>query len=667
MFLSKVTIDFKKISKLRFKKLILWFFIIFISLQILFFIFRNPLINYLTQSKASSFSKNNHAEMHIGKIKFQGVSGIRAENVFLREIGKDTLVKVQSIYARLSFWKLLFFKVSITDFEMFNADLNLVRKDSTDNYSFLLKRKSKEKESIDDEKNYAQRASRLLDLAFNLLPSNVEVKKFKIKANLNDHKISLYLPVFKVEDHQFSSGLTVVEESKLMKWKIEGTLNPGSSEIDCKWYSTDTSKVVLPFLQYKFNTLVAFDTVRFRFYEENGSSSLTRLNGTASVNGLLVNNWRIATTDVILNNASLSYQINIGKNYLELDSTSQAVFNKLVFNPYIRYSPKPDQTLIMKLNKDWFPAQDLFSSLPDGLFYNLNGIEVEGNLSYHFNLDINFNDLNALVFESDLKRDKFRILKPGNTNFSKINEPFMYTAYEHGDPVRTFEVGPGNPNFRTLDEIPEYLKKAVLTSEDGMFFYHRGFIPEAFRSSIIKNIRTKRFARGGSTISMQLVKNVFLNRNKTIARKLEEALIVWLIENNGITTKQRMYEVYLNIIEWGPMIYGANEAAHFYFNKEVSKLTLSEAIYLASIVPHPKTFRYSFDSNGSLKPYLANFYRFVSGKMMKKGFITQLEYDELLPNVELTGPAQKFIMPADSTLSDTTVVINALQEQEELF
>ena len=118
------------------------------------------------------------------------------------------------------------------------------------------------------------------------------------------------------------------------------------------------------------------------------------------------------------------------------------------------------------------------------------------------------------------------------------------------------------------------------------------------------NIKEKRFARGGSTISMQLVKNVFLTRNKTLARKIEEAIIVWLIENENLVSKQRMYEVYLNIIEWGPGIYGINQASHFYFNKRPPDLNLQESVYLASIVPHPKWYKYTFESNGVMRPFL---------------------------------------------------------------
>ena len=139
---------------------------------------------------------------------------------------------------------------------------------------------------------------------------------------------------------------------------------------------------------------------------------------------------------------------------------------------------------------------------------------------------------------------------------------------------------------------------------------------------------------------MQLVKNVFLSRNKTIARKLEEALIVWLIENQGLSSKERMYEVYLNLIEWGPMIYGANEASRYYFNKDASRLTLAEAIFMASIIPRPKWFKYSFDENGHLRESNAGFYQLVSGKMLAKGWITSQDIEKLIPDVELKGPAK---------------------------
>jgi membrane peptidoglycan carboxypeptidase len=201
-----------------------------------------------------------------------------------------------------------------------------------------------------------------------------------------------------------------------------------------------------------------------------------------------------------------------------------------------------------------------------------------------------------------------------------------------------------------------------MTSEDGQFYYHNGFVPDAIRHSIITNIKEKRFARGGSTISMQLVKNVFLNRNKNITRKLEEMLITWLIESRNMISKDRMLEVYLNIIETGPGVYGVNEAAHFYFKKDVSRLTLAESVYLASIVPRPKLFKYSFDKEGNLREYLASYYTLVSSKMLNRGWISQEQYDDLRPEITLNGPARNYIV-TDSVPDE----IEILKERRSFF
>jgi membrane peptidoglycan carboxypeptidase len=116
-----------------------------------------------------------------------------------------------------------------------------------------------------------------------------------------------------------------------------------------------------------------------------------------------------------------------------------------------------------------------------------------------------------------------------------------------------------------LIKFHPYLRKSVLTTEDPSSFSHRGFITEAFKQSIVKNIRTKKFARGASTISMQLVKNAFESGENRIAQT--RGNIIYILENNRIVSKERMLEVYFNIIEWGPNVYGIGEASQFYFQK----------------------------------------------------------------------------------------------------
>jgi membrane peptidoglycan carboxypeptidase len=113
--------------------------------------------------------------------------------------------------------------------------------------------------------------------------------------------------------------------------------------------------------------------------------------------------------------------------------------------------------------------------------------------------------------------------------------------------MRNIIIGPENPNFVPIDQISPYLKNALLTAEDPSFYSHNGFVEASIRSSIITNFKAKAFKRGGSTISMQLAKNVYLNRQKTLARKIEEILIVWIMENGKLSSKQRMFENYLNL------------------------------------------------------------------------------------------------------------------------
>ncbi|MFM9009255.1 MAG: transglycosylase domain-containing protein, partial [Bacteroidota bacterium] len=118
-------------------------------------------------------------------------------------------------------------------------------------------------------------------------------------------------------------------------------------------------------------------------------------------------------------------------------------------------------------------------------------------------------------------------------------------------------------------------------------------------------------------------------------------------------SKERMLEVYLNIIEWGPDVYGIGEASRFYFDKAPVQLTLEESIFLASIVPSPKAFRYRFDSNGQLKPHLGGFYKQVVGRMVRKEMIPQELADGIQPAIRLIGPAAQLVQPIDTIAADT--------------
>jgi monofunctional biosynthetic peptidoglycan transglycosylase len=136
-------------------------------------------------------------------------------------------------------------------------------------------------------------------------------------------------------------------------------------------------------------------------------------------------------------------------------------------------------------------------------------------------------------------------------------------------------------------KISSNLKRAVLAGEDAKFFGHDGFDREALEKAMQENWEKKKFVRGASTISQQLVKNLYLSESKNPLRKLKEAIITWQMEKT--LPKERILEIYLNVIEWGDGVYGAEAASQKYFRKPAANLSSDEAAYLAAMIPNPRT------------------------------------------------------------------------------
>ncbi len=137
-----------------------------------------------------------------------------------------------------------------------------------------------------------------------------------------------------------------------------------------------------------------------------------------------------------------------------------------------------------------------------------------------------------------------------------------------------------------ISRISRHLIHAVIASEDQKFFGHEGVDWEAIGASIEKDIEKRRFAVGGSTISQQLVKNLFFTTEKSLIRKLREMLVVRWVEQD--LSKKRILEIYLNVIEWGDLAYGCEAAARRYYGKSAADLTPEEAAGMAGMIPNPR-------------------------------------------------------------------------------
>ncbi len=165
---------------------------------------------------------------------------------------------------------------------------------------------------------------------------------------------------------------------------------------------------------------------------------------------------------------------------------------------------------------------------------------------------------------------------------------FQITVQDWEGNVKPFTVGPENPFWISLSRTPEHLQKAILAGEDFSFYRHKGVDWFEVKESFLKNIETRSFARGASTISQQLAKNLFLSREKTLTRKLREVLLAWKLEKT--LKKDRILELYLNIVELGDMVYGIGQGSWYHFGKEPSGLSLRESTILAAMLPGPKVY-----------------------------------------------------------------------------
>lgn len=148
-----------------------------------------------------------------------------------------------------------------------------------------------------------------------------------------------------------------------------------------------------------------------------------------------------------------------------------------------------------------------------------------------------------------------------------------------------FVVGPKNSYWAPSDSIPAEMKWAVIVAEDGKFYQHDGIDVKAIKGAIKYDLEKGSFVRGASTITQQLAKNLFLNREKTLTRKLKEIILAKRMEHE--LTKDRILELYLSVIELGPMVYGVGHAAQYYFDKPASDLTPRECAFLAAMLPGP--------------------------------------------------------------------------------
>jgi monofunctional glycosyltransferase len=236
----------------------------------------------------------------------------------------------------------------------------------------------------------------------------------------------------------------------------------------------------------------------------------------------------------------------------------------------------------------------------------------------------------------------FQFIYPDISKLKKENPKktamMEYREDEWRDKGKKFKI---TQKWVPYSRISPYMTKAVLIGEDDKFWQHEGFDYEAMQKAIEKDIKAKKFKLGGSTISQQLAKNLYLSPSKNPVRKIREAIITWRMEK--ALSKKRILEIYLNVAEWGEGIFGIEAASNHYYGIPASSLSPEQSARLASVLPNPRKFNPLREQK-----YVVHRANLIYSIMVKRGIVPP-EYEEISEDKETVSPPETEHVPIEET------------------
>ena len=300
-------------------------------------------------------------------------------------------------------------------------------------------------------------------------------------------------------------------------------------------------------------------------------------------------------------------------------------------------------------------AQVIIESIPYGLRNKLDGLQLEGTYQFELDLEGSVEEIAAMKVNPQVTLSSFAVRRwPAEANISglnkgisrlKLHDPKAVSPHYVNVAPSIYEIKPlrrkkqkklgfadrggfdprhtaadlerHHPNWVPFDNLSEWMIQMITSTEDGDFFFHKGFSFFQMTDAVADALLKGKPLRGASTISMQLIKNAFLGRERSISRKFQEILLTWLMESVARIPKRRILEVYFNLIEFGPELYGLGPAALHYFGKYPVDLSLREAGFLALVIPSPRE-RHEHWENGAVSRRMSNRVNAYIRKMYKK-------------------------------------------------
>lgn len=435
--------------------------------------------------------------------------------------------------------------------------------------------------------------------------------------------------------------------AKRSLWTATGSIKPtmdwssvdGQVAVRAERFSLDKIADVLPASVLEPENTEIDAAIEARF-----SGRRVALSGKLDVSGLSIEHERLASEPVQNATFTLHFDASVDRDRRRLELTAlegkigslsarlagslemPAGSFKFKNGRELKVVPKIDLALRVPRTA----CSKILNSIPGPLVPRLQGFVLQGMFEADLRAKIDFTNIDGLDIGGKVGIDGCQVVRaPADVLALAGPESIMQTVEVPPMPsgkdseIITFDIGPDNPDFVPYDKISPHLIAAIMTTEDSGFFKHHGWVTSGFATALKRNLAGGGFKLGASSITMQMVKNVLLSREKTLSRKFQELFLVWYVEQ--ILSKERILELYFNAIEFGPRLYGIGPAARHYFGKPASELLPVEAAFFSSILPSPKK-RYVQYCHGSLTAQWERYVRRILSKMHERGRLNEDDF-----------------------------------------
>ncbi len=347
-----------------------------------------------------------------------------------------------------------------------------------------------------------------------------------------------------------------------------------------------------------------------------------RFRGSADVQNVLLEHPRLAPEPVPLTarvHARGAVLTEAGERALELDEVAierSGVRLEAALHATWRGAAAMPARATMTVVVPKTDCMALLTAIPVALRPELAGLELEGQFSGRVALRFDRQAPEATELDAAIDTEACRVAREADAGDpASLRTTFSFQPQR--GPRR--HISPGDDAYVSLGRLPEHVWQAFVAAEDGRFFAHHGFDLHQIERSLAVNIAAGSLVRGGSTISQQLVKNVFLSTDRSLARKLAEAVLTWRVEAR--LEKRLILERYLNVIELGPQLHGLRDGARAWLGKEPKQLSAREAAFLAALTPAPRTLSAHLQNTGGVDGHMNHRIDIVLRAMRRDGYL----------------------------------------------